>query len=444
MKKIAIIGGGESGTGAALLGRKHGLEVFVSDQRAINIKYKKTLIEHQIDFEEGQHNLERILQVEEVIKSPGIPHTAPLIREIQAQNIPIISELTFALRYTQARIIAVTGSNGKTTTSTLIHHLLKEDGIHVGLVGNIGRSFAREVAEQNFDYYVLEISSFQLDDSAGFRPNISVLLNITPDHLDRYEKKFERYIDSKFQITSYQNEKDFFIYNDDDIAIREAFSRHRIKAYCLPFSTQKSLKRGAYAEDRTIIIRNQEEILNMKIEELSIQGRHNLYNVMAAGLTGQLVKVPKESIKKGLVDFKAIEHRLENVLKIHGMQFINDSKATNVNAVFYALESMNAPTIWIVGGQDKGNDYTELIPLVKKKVKAIVCLGSDNQNLIETFRGLVDPIIETRNMKDAVSSTYMLGRKGDNILLSPACASFDLFKNYRDRGHQFKKEVKNL
>lgn len=426
------------------MARKQGLEVFLSDQRTINTEYKKKIIEHQIDFEEGQHSLEKILQADEVIKSPGIPHTSPLIQEIQAHNIPIISELTFALRYTQAHIIAVTGSNGKTTTSSLIHHLIKEGGLHIGLAGNIGRSFAREVAEQNFDYYVLEVSCLQLDDSPGFRPEISILLNITPDHLDRYEKNFERYINSKFQIVAYQNDKYFFIYNDDDLAIREALSRHKIKACCLPFSTQKNLERGAYLEDQTIIIRNQEEILNMKIEELSLQGLHNVYNAMAAGLTAQLMKIRKELIKKGLANFKAVEHRLENVLKIHGMQCINDSKATNVNAVFYALESMNAPTIWIVGGQDKGNDYTELIPLVKKKVKAIVCLGSDNQKIIETFRDLVDPIIDTRSMKDAVRSAYMLGRKGDNILLSPACSSFDLFKNYEDRGRQFKEEVKNL
>ncbi|XOD68754.1 MAG: UDP-N-acetylmuramoyl-L-alanine--D-glutamate ligase [Flavobacteriales bacterium AspAUS03] len=444
MKRLVVIGGGESGTGAALLAKKQGLEVFLSDQGHIDAQYKKMLIEYQINFEEGQHSLKQILQADEVIKSPGIHWTAPLLQEIRSHNLPIVSELVLARRYTQARIIAITGSNGKTTTSMLTHQLLKDGGLRVGLAGNVGRSFAREVAESDFDHYVLEMSSFQLDDSQGFRPDIAVLLNIKPDHLDRYEGNFEHYIDAKFQITAHQHKNDFFIYNDDDLAIRGAFSKHSIKARCIPFSLEKGFEQGAYLEDQKIVIRNRQEILSMKTEELSLQGRHNVYNAMAAGLAAQLVKIRKESIKRSLADFKSVEHRLELVLKIHGIQFINDSKATNVNSVFYALENMNSPTVWIAGGQDKGNDYTELISLVKKKVKALVCLGLDNRKLIDTFKELIDPIIENQTMKEAVRSAYMLGRKGDNVLLSPACSSFDLFKNYEDRGQQFKEEVKNL
>ncbi|XCI75802.1 MAG: UDP-N-acetylmuramoyl-L-alanine--D-glutamate ligase [Flavobacteriales bacterium] len=443
MKRLVVIGGGESGTGAAVLAKKQGLEVFLSDQGYIDIQYKKTMIEYQIHFEEGQHSREQILHADEVIKSPGIPWTAPLVQEIRAHNIPIVSELVFARRYTQARIIAITGSNGKTTTSMLTHQLLKDGGLRVGLVGNIGRSFARDVAENDFDYYVLEMSSFQLDDSPGFRPDIAILLNITPDHLDRYDGDFERYIDAKFQITVHQRKSDFFIYNDD-MVIRGAFSKHPSKACCIPFSLEKSFEQGAYLEDQKIIIRSRQDVLSMKTEELNLQGRHNVYNVMSAGLAAQLVNIRKESIKRSLVDFKTVEHRMELVLKRHGIQFINDSKATNVNSVFYALESMNSPTVWIAGGQDKGNDYTELIPLVKKKIKALVCLGLNNRKLIDTFKELIDPIIDTQTMKEAVRSAYMLGCRRDNVLLSPACASFDLFKNYEDRGQQFKEEVKNL
>lgn len=445
-KKISIIGGGESGIGASLLAHKYGLEVFLSDKNMISYNNKKILLEQQISFEEGHHNLNKILQADEIIKSPGISYHASIIQKIQSYKLPIISELTFGLRYTNAFIIGVTGSNGKTTTSTLIYKLLKKNGLNVSLAGNIGQSLCRKIAEKNYDYYVLEISSFQLDDSQYIRPNISILLNIHENHLDQYNDKINNYINSKFKIALAQKKEDIFIYNQDDFLIKKNICNYKIQAKLIPFSRNNNfLDQEAYFKDDNIFIRkNKNTFCNINIANIHLQGIHNVYNIMAALLAASILNIQVKFMINVLSNFKTIEHRLEYSYQINGIQFINDSKATNVRAVFYALQHIPSPIIWIVGGYDKGNDYNELISLVTQKVKAIVCLGINNNKIYNFFKSFVDPIIETSNMKDAVYSAYLLGRAGDHVLLSPACASHDLFKNYHHRGVHFKKEVKKI
>jgi len=442
-ERLIILGGGESGVGAAILGKKQGFQVFLSDKGKLKEKYREKLLQNEIEFEEERHTESKVLEADLVVKSPGIPSKVEIIQKLKERHIPIVSEIEFASRYTDAKVIAVTGSNGKTTTSSLLHHILAEAGLKVGIGGNIGKSFAELVVQDDHDYYVLEISSFQLDDVVSFKPYIAILLNITPDHLDQYDYKLELYARSKFKITENQSEEDYFVYNFDDDNILELIKNINTKAKKVPYSMDKRLNDGTYEEDENLIL-NFPDRLELPVSQFALRGKHNVSNTMAAATAANILKIRKETIKRSLYDFKAVEHRLESILKIGGIEFINDSKATNVNAAYYALESMNSPTVWIVGGTDKGNDYSELIPLVKKKVKAIVCLGLDNSKILETFDGLVENIVETKSMQDAVRTAYMFGRKGDSVLLSPACASYDLFENYEDRGNQFKKEVKNL
>ncbi len=444
MEKLVVLGAGESGVGTAILGNKEGYEVFVSDSKRIAEKYKNVLLNLGIEFEEEGHSEARILAADLVMKSPGIPEKVPLVKRIREAKVPIVSEIEFAARYTDATIIAITGSNGKTTTTMLTHHLLKKEGLNVGMAGNIGDSFAKMVAEEEKDFYVLEVSSFQLDDIEFFKPHIAVITNITPDHLDRYDYKFENYVASKFNISRNQDESNFFIYDTDDQTIYEALTRFQIQARKLPFSLEKEVIPGAFVKDNTITITIDKEKINMPTETLALEGQHNLKNAMAASMAAQLVKVRKQTIRESLQDFQGVEHRLEKVLKINNVQYINDSKATNVNATFFALDSLHTPTVWIVGGEDKGNDYTELLPLVREKVKAIVCLGLDNHKIIETFGPVVDLMVETYSMEEAVKVSYKIASQGESVLLSPACASFDLFKNYEDRGNQFKDAVRKL
>ncbi|MDR1876774.1 MAG: UDP-N-acetylmuramoyl-L-alanine--D-glutamate ligase [Flavobacteriaceae bacterium] len=444
MKRLVILGGGESGVGAAILGKKEGFEVFLSDKGMLKEKYKKTLMENAIPFEEQQHTEEKILNADWVIKSPGISRKAPVIQKIKEKGIRISSEIEFASLYTKATLIAITGSNGKTTTTSLIYHLFQKAGYKAGLAGNIGKSFALQVAEEEYDYYILEISSFQLDDIQDFKPHIAIVLNLSPDHLDQYDYTYQNYADAKFRITENQDKDDYFIYNSDDEMTQKWLADHTTQARLIPFSLKEKVETGAYCDDKNIYININSDTLEMKINELALTGKHNVANSMAAGIAGKLSKIKNEFIKQSLMDFEAVEHRLEFVLKINGINFINDSKATNVNSVYYALESMKTPVIWIVGGTDKGNDYTELMPFIKQKVKAIVCLGLDNEKILTTFSHLVPNITETRSMKDAVNIAYLYGTKGDTVLLSPACASYDLFQNYEDRGKQFKEEVRKL
>lgn len=444
MKRLVILGGGESGVGAAILGKKVGFDVFLSDMGSIKDEYKAILSEKGIPFEEKQHTDTLILNADWIIKSPGIPKNSTIIQKINERQILISSEIEFASQYTDATLIAITGSNGKTTTTSLTYHMYKKAGYSVGLAGNIGKSFAWQVAEENFDYYILEISSFQLDDIQNFKPHIAMVLNLSPDHLDRYEYTYQKYIDAKFTITKNQDTKDYFIYNEDDPMTTNWFQNHNTKAQKLPFSLHMKIENGAFSDHENINFHINSDTFKMKINELALTGKHNIANSMAAGIAGKLSKIKNDFIKQSLMDFEAVEHRLEFVLKINGINFINDSKATNVNSVYYALESMKTPVIWIVGGTDKGNDYSELIPFVQRKVKAIVCLGVDNKKIIDTFQDIVSNIVETKCMKDAVNAAYSLGSKGDSVLLSPACASFDLFKNYEDRGNQFKEEVRKL
>lgn len=447
MKRMVILGSGESGVGSAILARMKGYEVFVSDLGKISEKYKTELIKENIAFEEGKHTEDQILNASEVIKSPGIPDTAPIVKKLREQNTPVISEIEFAGRYTRAKTICITGSNGKTTTTLLTYHILKKAGYNVGLGGNVGKSFALQIARESFDYYVLELSSFQLDGMFEFTADVAVLLNITPDHLDRYEYNFEKYTASKFRITQNQSHQQHFVYCLDDTTIQSYLQKHPVKATCVPFSIkQEIVGDGAYLKDNTITLNykpNQQPLI-MTIEQLALQGKHNVYNSMAASIAARIVDVRKEIIRESLQDFQNIEHRLEFVASINGVEFINDSKATNVNSTWYALESMEKPVIWICGGQDKGNDYNELTDLVKARVKAIVCLGKDNKKIISAFKKVVDTIIETDNATDAVAASFRLGKKGDVVLLSPACASFDLYKNYEDRGMQFKAAVRAL
>lgn len=441
---IAILGAGESGTGAAVLAAKKGFDVFVSDKGKIQDKYQKILRQYKIEFESEKHSEALILKANEIIKSPGIPDKSPIMQAVFSKSIPVISEIEFANRYTNARKIGITGSNGKTTTTLLTYYILKQSGMNVGLAGNVGKSFALQVAENNFDTYVLELSSFQLDYMFTFKADIAAILNITPDHMDWYNNDMQKYINSKFSITNNQTKEDYCIYNIDDNNITTYLSQHQLKGTLIPFSTLKSLNEGAYKNDKQIIYNIKGEQLTMEIEKLGIKGIHNVYNSMAAGIAARLIEIRKESIKQSLASYKNIEHRLELVAKVHGIEFINDSKATNVNSTYYALECQKKPVIWIAGGQDKGNDYSILYDIVKEKVKAIVCLGIDNSKIHEHFEKIVPQIVNTSSASDAVATAYKLGKPGDVVLLSPACASFDLFLNYEDRGNQFKTCVKNL
>jgi UDP-N-acetylmuramoylalanine--D-glutamate ligase len=442
--KLVVLGGGESGVGAAILGVKEGFEVFLSDFGAIRDEYKLILHQHRIKFEEQQHTEALILGANLVMKSPGIPDKAPLVAKLREKNIPVISEIEFAGRYTTAKTICITGSNGKTTATLLTYEMLKRAGLNVGLAGNVGNSFALQVAEENFDYYVIELSSFQLDGMFDFRADIAVLLNITPDHLDRYDYQMQRYIDSKMRILQNQRANDWFVYCKDDPVIRQELAKRTIKARKVPFTITQLLQEGGWVENERMKLNVNNNTFDMTIYELALQGKHNLYNSMAAGISGSILNLRKEGIRECLSDFQGVEHRLERFLRVHNIEFINDSKATNVNSVWYALESMHAPVVWIVGGIDKGNDYSILFDLVKEKVKAIVCLGKDNHKIIATFDGMVKEIVDTKSMEEAVRSSYFLAEKGDAVLLSPACASFDLFRNYEDRGQQFKEAVRNL
>ena len=440
---IVVLGGGESGFGAAYLAKKKGFEVFLSDRGVIKSEYKKLLVENYIAFEEENHDVERILSADWIVKSPGIPKKADIIFKIKQKGIRLSSEIEFASEFTSAKIIAITGSNGKTTTASLIYHILKNDGINVGLGGNIGTSFAKLVADGNHDYYVLEVSSFQLDDIQNFRPMISLLLNLSQDHLDQYNYNYEEYALAKFRIAENQENDNFFIYNKDDVMSENLLQKLEIKAKMLPFSLKEKVKEGAYATENKIFVKLQKEF-SMNVDDLSLVGNHNIANSLAASIAGKILNISDKSIRDSLMTFQAVEHRLEEVAEISGVKFINDSKATNVNAAYYALESMKNPTIWIVGGVDKGNEYAEIEELVKKKVKAIVCMGLDNKKIIDYFKDKKDLIYNTSSMEEAVKISDLIAQKGDTVLLSPCCASFDLFQNYEDRGNQFKAEVKKL
>ena len=444
MARLVILGGGESGVGTAILGIQKGYEVFVSDKGKIKDTYKDVLKHFEIDWEEGQHTAANILNADLVMKSPGIPDTVPLLKKLKSRNISVISEIEFASRYTDARIIGITGSNGKTTTTMLTQHILKNGGLNVGMAGNIGDSFAKMVSEKDHDYYVLEISSFQLDGIMDFRPDIAIITNISPDHLDRYDYSFEKYVASKFRITKNQTANDHLIYDADDETLTSWLGKHPIKSKLTPFSITKDIKEGAGIIDNNIVIRTDNKILEMTTDNLALEGKHNLKNTMAAATVAKLIGIRKETIRDSIANFQGVEHRLEKVLKIHHVQYINDSKATNVNATYYALESMTTPVVWIAGGIDKGNDYRELMPLVREKVKAIICLGLDNSKIKDAFGNVVDLMVETFAMSEAVKVAYKIAERGDTVLLSPACASFDLFKNYEDRGNQFKEGIKNL
>ncbi len=442
-KRIVILGAGESGVGSAILAHKNGADVFVSDFGQIKEKYRKKLDEYKISWEEGKHTKELILNAAEIIKSPGIPEKVAIVKSAIDKGIPVISEIEYASRYTDAFKICITGSNGKTTTATLIYHILKNAGLNVGLAGNVGQSWAQQVADENFDYYVIELSSFQLDGMYDFKADIAILMNITPDHLDRYDG-MQEYTDSKFRIIQNQTEKDIFIYcADDEVTISELAKRD-IKAKQLPFSLNQKFAEGAYKENEIFKIKYKSNELTMSIQDLVLKGQHNTYNSMAAGIASQVLKIRKEDIRESLSNFQGVEHRLEPVLKVHGIEFINDSKATNVNSTWYALESVSNNLIWIASGIDKGNDYSILEELVRKKVKAIICLGKDNKKIHKAFGEIVETIIDVQSASEAVKTAYYLARKGDSVLLSPACASFDLFDNYEDRGNQFKQAVREL
>ena len=442
--RLVILGGGESGVGTAILGKKKGYDVFVSDFGKIKGNYKEILLINGIAWEDEKHTEELILNADVVMKSPGIPDKSPIVKKLKEKGIPVMSEIEFAAPFTNATIIGITGSNGKTTTTMLTHHLLKSAGLNAGIGGNIGKSFAWQVADNKYDSYVLELSSFQLDGIKDFKPHIAVITNISPDHLDRYDYKYENYIDSKFRITMNQTEDDYLIYDADDEAINEWFKTHKTKAKLIPFSLTKTFSEGIFINNNKMEIKISQEEFTMDTEYIALEGKHNIKNAMAATSVAKLMQIRKATIRESLSNFQGVEHRLEKVLKIQNVQYINDSKATNVNATFYALDSMNTPTVWIVGGVDKGNDYNELMSLVREKVKAIICLGVDNKKIIDVFGNVVDIMIEVDNMDDAVKMAERLTEKGDSVLLSPACASFDLFESYEDRGNQFKKAVKNL
>lgn len=445
MKKLVVLGSGESGVGTALLANQKGYSVFVSDKGPIMDAYKAELDAAKIAWEEGQHSEERILQADLIMKSPGIPESVPLVVRAKNKNIPVLSEIEFAGKYMQSKSICITGSNGKTTTTMLIYHLLNHAGVDVELAGNVGTSLARQIAEgKRPEWYVIELSSFQLDGMFDFKADIAVMLNITPDHLDRYDYKMENYVKSKFRIIQNQTADDFFIYCQDDKTIINELGHHVLSSNLLPFTQNDILKSGAYATTDEVIINYNDNNMSILSQELSLQGKHNLYNSMAAGIVASVLKIKKKIIRDSLTSFKGVEHRLEKVLTIKGIDFINDSKATNVNSSWYALECMNKKVIWIAGGVDKGNDYEELLPLAKKKVKALICLGKNNRKLLDAFGGVIPVIKEASSMEQAVRLAYELGKKQDSVLLSPACASFDLFDSYVDRGVQFKECVRNL
>ena len=443
-----ILGAGESGVGSALLAQKLGHDVFVSDQGGIKAKYKNELLEAGIEFEENTHTTARILEADQIIKSPGIPDHAPLIVQLREASIPVISEIEFAGKHTSAQKVCITGSNGKTTTTLLTYHILKEGGLNVGLAGNIGQSFARQVAIDEKDIYVLELSSFQLDGCFDFKADIAVLLNITPDHLDRYDYDLSKYAASKFRILQNQGPEDHLIYNLDNSIVREGIQALKPLAKQYPITinqhTEPPFDQGAFCFEDQLNITTQNQQFTMKIQDLALQGKHNLFNSMASGVTGRIFELRKENVRDSLTNFENIEHRLENVGKVNGVSFINDSKATNINSTWYALESIDKPIIWIAGGVDKGNDYSELYEMVDDKVKAIICMGTDNKKLRAAFTGRVEQVLEVRSADEAVRLAYDLSNEGDTVLLSPACASFDLFENYEDRGHKFKQAVRRL
>lgn len=443
-KQVSILGGGESGVGAAILAQQKGYPVFLSDLGKIKEKYKKVLAEYKIEFEEEKHSTERILCSEFVVKSPGIPDKAPLIVQLKEKKIPVISEIEFAGRYNSAKTICITGSNGKTTTTLLLYHILKNAGLNVGLAGNVGKSFAWQIAEEKHDVYVIELSSFQLDGMYDFRADVAVLMNITPDHLDRYNYNMQNYIDSKFRIIQNQTKNDFFIICADDEVTQNEIKKRNIIPTVIPFSLDEPAGISAGVKDNQLIINLHKNQFSMSILELALQGKHNTYNSMAAGIASMIFEIRNEQLRESLANFTGVEHRLERFLKVHGIEFVNDSKATNVNSTWYALESIYKPIVWIAGGVDKGNDYSMLKALAKEKVKAIVCLGKDNMKLHEAFKGVVKNIVDASSMEEAVKTAYYLARNGDTVLLSPACASFDLFENYEDRGTQFKQKVRNL
>ncbi|MBM3165489.1 MAG: UDP-N-acetylmuramoyl-L-alanine--D-glutamate ligase [Bacteroidetes bacterium] len=440
---IVVLGAAESGQGAAVLAKSKGFSVFVSESKGLSRETREFLIEEGISFEENGHTLEKILEATLVVKSPGIPGDIPLVQSILSSGIPVVSEIEFARPFSKGKTVCITGSNGKTTTALWIFHILKKAGLNVALAGNIGASYAKEVAQNDADWFVLELSSFQLDDMYEFKADIAVLTNISPDHLDRYNYQMDRYINAKLRILQNMDESCFFIYNADDIAVVEALSRISSSAVFAPFSITKAIDFGGYIQHENLII-NIKTTTTMSIHELALKGKHNAQNALAAGIAARLLEIRPELVRESLTDFENVEHRLEFVAKVHGVEFINDSKATNINAAWYALESMERPTVWIVGGVDKGNDYSELIELVKSKVKAIVCLGLENQKIIEVFTPVAECIVETRSAGEAVKAAFKLAGAGSTVLLSPACASFDLFKNYEDRGIQFKKAVRNL
>lgn len=442
-QKLVILGAGESGVGAAILGQQKGYDVFVSDYGSIKDQYAQVLTSSHIAWEDKGHTVSQIIAADVVVKSPGIADLSPIVCSLKQAGVQVISEIEFAAQFTEATIVAITGSNGKTSTASLTYALLKED-LNVALGGNIGDSFAAQVASPDYKNYVLELSSFQLDGIKKFAPHIAVLTNLSPDHLDRYENSYQKYIASKFRITMNQTASDYFIYDGDDIQINKWLERHEIKAIKLPFSLTQTLEQGAYVKENKIIITIQNTQFTMPIATLGLQGKHNVKNAMAASTVATLLKIRKATIRESLESFQGVEHRLEKVLKINNVMYINDSKATNVNATFYALDSLKTPTVWIVGGVDKGNDYNELLPLVNEKVKAIVCLGLDNEKIKAQFSNVVDILVETAGMQEAVKVAYKLADRNDTVLLSPACASFDLFANYEDRGRQFKEAVRHL
>ncbi|PCH70872.1 MAG: UDP-N-acetylmuramoyl-L-alanine--D-glutamate ligase [Bacteroidales bacterium] len=443
-KRIVILGAGESGVGAAVLAKSKGFDVFVSDFGEISPKYKMALNKYKLDFEEKQHTESLIFSADEVVKSPGIPDTVPLIVKLIERNIPVVSEIEFAGRFSDAKMICITGSNGKTTTSLLLYYMLKKAGLHVGLAGNIGESLAWQVAEKDFTHYVVELSSFQLDGMYDFRANIAILLNITPDHLDRYDYKMGNYINSKFRILQNMRSEDSFVFCTDDEIIKNELMNCDTLAQLLPFSVQEEKEMCGWIENELLKIQYNENLFSMDKKDLSLPGIHNVYNSLASGIAGSVLQIRKEVIRESLSDFQGVDHRLEKVVRVRGIQFINDSKATNINSTWYALESMEEPVVWIVGGVDKGNDYSVLADLVKEKVKGIICLGIDNSKIHDAFDGKVDVIVDAGSMNEAVKQSYHIANKEEIVLLSPACASFDLFKNYEDRGNQFKEEVRNL
>ncbi|MCT4636726.1 MAG: UDP-N-acetylmuramoyl-L-alanine--D-glutamate ligase [Bacteroidales bacterium] len=443
-RSLVVLGAGESGVGSAILAQKQGFDVFVSDMGNISDKYKSMLEQYGISYEEGAHTHDKIFSADEVVKSPGIPDSAPLIVELKDKNIPVISEIEFAGRYTNAKKICITGSNGKTTTTSLLYFMLQNAGLNVGLAGNIGKSFAFQVATEDYDFYVLELSSFQLDGMYDFKADIAILLNITPDHLDRYDYDINKYAESKFRIVRNLTEEECFIFCADDEITLSTLERIVCKAKELPFSIDKSVEKGGCVENENLKINAGSEMFVMPAKDLSLKGKHNRYNSLAAGIAANVLNIRNEVIRESLMGFTAVEHRLEPVISVGGVKFINDSKATNINSTWYALESMSENVVWIVGGIDKGNDYTELYELVKQKVKAIVCMGTDNTKIIEAFKDMIPVIKESKSAEEAVNISYELAEKGDTVLLSPACASFDLFDNYEDRGVKFKNAVRDL